>query len=206
MHDRVGSGLSMATPDERLTRAKRVPLAEAQGRLIAATIELLRSNDHVHVTVREIAAAAGLNMVHITRYFGSRAELFYAVAEELHQRLLDHIRSASPAAPLAILQVDDVRIRLHIAMALAGEGFDMTRFQASQQEIFHTISEHIASTRELPREVAEVHGMKVLMLLQTMHLMNDANGFTAEQLRRVAMLVNEEFAVGNHTAQRLGWL
>ena len=195
----------MQSPDQRPPRAKRVAPAEAQQRLIDATIELLGATDPRQVTVREIAAKAGLTMVHIARYFGSRGELLFAAAELLHQRLLDQIRSASPEAPLAILQIDEVRIRLSIAMALAGEGFDMTRFQPSQQEIFRTIREHIARTRQLPSDVAEVHGMKVLMLLQTMHLMNDANGFSPDQLSRLALLVNEEFAIGGETATRLGW-
>lgn len=195
----------MSTPEPRTTRAPRTPPAEARRRLIKATIELLRTRDPIHVTVRDITAAAGLNMAHISRYFGSRGELFFAAAEELHRSLMEHLERTSPDNPLFILQVDDIRVRLSIAMALADEGFDLTRFQPSQQEILAATAAYLAKQRNLPADLAELHAMKVQMLIQSMHLMNAANGFTPEQLRRLALMVNEEVSVGTDTATRLGW-
>jgi AcrR family transcriptional regulator len=182
-----------------------VPPEQARQRLVEAAIGLLHTTDPLHVTVREIATAAGLNLVHITRYFGSRAELLFAVSEELHQRLVARARSAVVDDPSRVLGFEEVRMRLGVLMALRSEGFDMRRFQPSEHEIFTELAAFFARTREVDMTVAEIHAIKILLLVQSLHLMGDAHGLSNEQVTKVVELVADEMEHAKESAVRLGW-
>jgi AcrR family transcriptional regulator len=182
-----------------------VPPDQARQRLVEATIDLLRATDPPHVTVREIASAAGLNLVHITRYFGSRAELLFAVCDELHRRLVARARAAVVDDPSRVLGFEEVRMRLGVMMALRGEGFDMRRFQPSEHEIFAELAAFFTRTRDVGMDVAEVHAVKILLLVQSIHLMGDAHGLSNEQVTKVVALVADEMEHAKESAVRLGW-
>ena len=189
-----------------IPRAARVPPEEARRRLIDATIDLLRSRDPMSVTVRDITAAAGLNMVHITRYFGSRAELLFDVSEELNERLIRKAREEIAAEPSRVLGFEEVNMRLRVIMALRSEGFDMTRFQESEKRIFTAFSQFLVRTRGIDSTVADVHTVKILLVLQALNLMSEANGLSDDQISRTITLLMHETVHANESARQLGWL
>lgn len=187
-------------------RAPRVPPDEARQRLITATIELLRTRDPINVTVRDITAAAGLNMVHITRYFGSRAELLFAVSEELNHRLIARARQEVADAPIRILDFEEINMRLRVVMALRSEGFDMTRFQDAERRIFAEFAQFLERVRGLSPSVAEIHSVKILLIIQAMNLMREANGLSDDDIAKMISLVFDETLHHEESARRLGWL
>ena len=188
------------------SRAPRVPPDEARQRLIDATIELLRTRDPMNVTVRDITAAAGLNMVHITRYFGSRAELLFAVSEELNERLIARARQEAADAPIRILGLEEIDMRLRVVMALRSEGFDMTRFQDAERRIFAEFAQFLVRVRGLAPTVAEIHAVKILLIIQAMNLMREANGIPDDDIAKMIALVFDEMLHHEDAARRLGWI
>lgn len=158
------------------------------------------------VTVRDITAAAGLNMVHITRYFGSRAELLFDVSEELNERLIRKAREEIAAEPSRVLGFEEVNMRLRVIMALRSEGFDMTRFQESEKRIFTAFSQFLVRTRGIDSTVADVHTVKILLVLQALNLMSEANGLSDDQISRTITLLMHETVHANESARQLGWL
>ncbi len=187
-------------------RAPRVPREQAEQRLIEAAIDLLRTTDPYNVTVRDIAANAGLNLVHITRYFGSRAELLFAVTEELHRRLVARARAEVLDAPMGVLSFEEIPMRLGVMMALRSEGFDMSRFEESAREIFNELAASLVRTRDLDPNIAEIHAHKIILLLQGFSLMGRANGMSEEMLGRLVSLVQSETDQAHDTAHQLGWI
>jgi hypothetical protein len=53
--------------------------------------------------------------------------------------------------------------------------------------------------------VAEIHAIKILLLVQSLHLMGDAHGLSNEQVTKVVELVADEMEHAKESAVRLGW-
>ncbi|MCP4226562.1 MAG: TetR family transcriptional regulator, partial [Actinomycetia bacterium] len=66
-------------------------------RLVAATIESLRSKGMGGLTSRQIASTAGVNLQAITYHFGSKDSLVAVALTELARTRLDPVRSALEA-------------------------------------------------------------------------------------------------------------
>jgi AcrR family transcriptional regulator len=179
---------------------------QAEQRLIEAAIDLLRTTDPYNVTVRDIAANAGLNLVHIARYFGSRAELLFAVTEELHRRLVIRTRTEPLDDPMGLLAFEEIPMRLGLMMALRSEGFDMSRFEESARDIINNLTAFLVRTRGLDPNVAEIHAHKIILLLQGFNLLGRANGISEDVLRRLVSLVERETEQAHDTARHLGWV
>lgn len=73
------------------------PSAPTRERLIAATVECLRTNGLNSLTSREITARAGANLQAITYYFDSKDALIATALSELLERRLDPVREALEA-------------------------------------------------------------------------------------------------------------
>lgn len=73
------------------------PSAPTRDRLVAATVECLRTNGLNGLTSREITSRAGANLQAITYYFDSKDALIAAALSELFERRLDPVRAALEA-------------------------------------------------------------------------------------------------------------
>jgi len=73
------------------------PSAPTRDRLIAATVECLRTGGLSGLTSREITSRAGANLQAITYYFDSKDALIAAALTELFERRLDPVRAALEA-------------------------------------------------------------------------------------------------------------
>lgn len=71
--------------------------APTRDRLIAATVECLRTSGLNGLTSREITSRAGANLQAITYYFDSKDALIAAALTELFERRLDPVRAALEA-------------------------------------------------------------------------------------------------------------
>ena len=71
----------------------------------AAAAELLAERSPRDITVRDVAARAGVNHALVHRHFGTKDDLFRAVIAELSTRVGAEIRTGRPGAmPLRLLQ------------------------------------------------------------------------------------------------------
>ncbi|MEI8050780.1 MAG: hypothetical protein WCI12_05040 [Actinomycetes bacterium] len=111
---------AVATTPPKATRRKRVPKEQAQARLIAATIALLRRMPFDQVGNQVICAEADLNPSTILQHFGTLDALLGAATQDLVTR---HVAETvgSGAYPTSLNNADvDLRNRLVAWMLLKG--------------------------------------------------------------------------------------
>ena len=72
----------------------RTRLTEAEGRaaLLAAATEIVTETGSPNITVREVAARAGINHGLVHRYFGTKDTLIAAVIDEIAERVAHELR------------------------------------------------------------------------------------------------------------------
>jgi len=120
---------------------------ETRARLVAATVESLRSNGVNGLTSREIAGAAGVNLQAITYHFGSKDSLVATALTELVHARLDPIRAS--------LEADgDPAERLFDALARIREAFAVAR---EDLEVYADAVAASSTNDELARSLAELH-------------------------------------------------
>jgi AcrR family transcriptional regulator len=87
-------------------RRERLAADDTRSLLVAAFVEFLKTRSLESISVREVAAAAGVNHGLVHRYFGSKAALVEAavqqVSEELHRGTPEH--AGMSAATFATLR------------------------------------------------------------------------------------------------------
>lgn len=73
---------------------------EAKAQILQAALELLESQGIRQVTVRKIAARAGVNLAAVNYYFGSKDEAIFAALQSLRSRFgkaFEHLQAAGAA-------------------------------------------------------------------------------------------------------------
>ena len=173
--------------------------------LIEATIELARSTPIARLTVRDIAAKAGLQTMHLKRYFGSRNGLLLVVTNTLMDRIVTPLIDLPLPQIFPVLQSnDDVALRLRIVSHLLDEGMDPTSFD-SDREIYMRISERIAEVNKVNKRTADTYAFLIQLILQGNHLMGEVNGITNRQRKDIFDLLVVLGAQLHNSETMLGW-
>jgi AcrR family transcriptional regulator len=110
----------MNEPVKRQTRASEVPATDTSARLIAGTLQILKTDGLAGATSRAIAAASGVNLGGITYHFGSKDEL-------LAQALLVAIRSWIEPAIDALRREAPPAVRMIEAIQALQRSFETAR-------------------------------------------------------------------------------
>jgi len=124
-------------PVNRRRRAD-IPREVAEQALVTATIELAREHRRLaEVTVRGIAERAGLNVAHITRYFGSRDALLLAARERLGRNVVEQFVQGGGLVGLlgAMRNNPDLVLRVRISAYLLLDGVDPERFESADRTL-----------------------------------------------------------------------
>ena len=173
--------------------------------LIEATIELARSTPIARLTVRDIAAEAGLQTMHLKRYFGSRNGLLLVVTNTLMDRIVTPLIDLTLPQIFPVLQSNaDVALRLRIVSHLLDEGMDPTSFD-SDREIYMRISERIAEVNKVNKRTADTYAFLIQLVLQGNQLMGDVNGITSRQRKDIFDLLVVLGAQLHNSETMLGW-
>ena len=155
--------------------------AEGSARLINATIELAKSTPIAKLTVRDIAATADLQTMHVKRYFGSRSGLLLAVSNTLMDRIVAPLIDLPLTKIFPILQTNsDVVLRMRIVSHLLDEGMTPDSFD-NDRIIYMKIAERIAEVNNVNQRTAITYSLLIQLVLQGNHLMGDVNGITTKQ-------------------------
>ena len=163
------------------TTVTRFSSSEGSARLIAATIELAKSTPITKLTVRDIAATADLQTMHVKRYFGSRSGLLLAVTNTLMDRIVAPLIDLPLTEIFPILQNNPyVVLRLRIINHLLDEGMTPNSFDADR-DIYLKIAERIAEVNNVGKRTARTYALLIQLVLQGNHLMGDVNGITTKQ-------------------------
>jgi AcrR family transcriptional regulator len=159
----------------------RFSSSEGSARLINATIELAKSTPIAKLTVRDIAASADLQTMHVKRYFGSRSGLLLAVSNTLMDRIVAPLIDLPLTKIFPILQTNsDVVLRLRIVNHLLDEGMTPDSFD-NDRIIYMKIAERIAEVNNVNQRTAITYSLLIQLVLQGNHLMGDVNGITTKQ-------------------------
>lgn len=165
--------------------SSRIPRDEGSERLITAVLDLGRTGPIAKLTVRDIAAAAGLQTMHLKRYFGSRNDLLLAVSNRLMSQIVDAVAERPlPEIFPVLLGNPDVALRLRIVSHLLDEGVDPTSFE-SDRAIYMRIAERIAEVNQVDVRTARTYALVIQLVLQGSQLMGEVNGLDAGQSKDI---------------------
>ena len=172
-------------PATRTTRAPRVSRDDGAELLIAAALDLARSMPIAKVTVREIASAAGLQTMHVKRYFDSRNGLLLAVSNRLMERIVAAVSDRPLDRMFTFLQGNaDVELRLRIVSHLLNEGVSAGAF-ANDRQVYRRVAERIATVNNVGMRTARTYALVIQMVLQGSTLMGGVNGMSARERKDV---------------------
>lgn len=188
--------------DKASTRISRESGSEL---LIEAVIELARTTPVARLTVRDIAATAGLQTMHLKRYFGSRNELLAVVTNVLMSRIMAPLFELPLPQIFPLLQKNkDVSLRLRIVNHLLDEGVDPKSFEVDS-DIYLRIAERIAEVNNVGQRTARTYAFLIQLVLQGNHLMGEVNGLTARQRKDIFDLLVVLGASLKPSETALGW-
>jgi AcrR family transcriptional regulator len=176
-------GSERADPGTGAIRARR--------RILDAGVELMGRHGSAGTSMRQLAAAAGLNVATLYHYFPSKADLLHAVIEERRydERLLNDPPPIEPSTPPglrlvglvewlwdAALEEEDIW-RLLIGEALRNEetaitsarslvdDLERTFEQWLRDQVFALVVEHLATGSASPRRAATARAADLAALL-----------------------------------------
>ena len=187
------------------TTHQRIPRDEGTELLIDAAMEIARAVPVSRVTVRDIAARAGLQTMHVKRYFGGRNELLVAVSNRLMTRIVDALADRPVDTVFAYLQDNrDVELRLRIINHLQDEGVPPDAF-AGDREVYLRIAERIAAANGVGTRTARAYAHVIQLVLQGNRLMGDVNGLTPRERRDIFELLTALSAGLSPAERSLDW-
>lgn len=171
------------------TAGTRIPRDEGAERLIAAVIQLGRAGPIAKLTVREIASAAGLQTMHLKRYFGSRNDLLLAVSNRLMQQIVSAVaeRPLTEIFPV-LLNNPDVALRLRIVSHLLDEGMTPDSFD-SDRAVYLRIADRISEVNHVDTRISRTYALVIQLVLQGSQLLGDANGLNAGERQDIFNLL-----------------
>jgi AcrR family transcriptional regulator len=82
-----------------LNKAREAP-ASTKARILTAAEEVFAAKGFEGASTREIAAAAGVNISSLHYHWESKETLYFAVFENIYDRIVDLVRSSIPASAL----------------------------------------------------------------------------------------------------------
>jgi len=161
-----------------------VPAAQAQARIVEATIELLRSTPFKDVTSKKIADATGLAVPTIHRNFGSMNGLFTHVAMVLLLRASDRgaeLALLDPEVALRARMFDsDFMLRAKLVAWLIGEGVEPSLFHtpSMRSDVMPLFQEHIHIKDE---RIASAWLSLMLLIAEGYAIFAEAHKFTEQE-------------------------
>lgn len=173
--------------------------------LIESTIELARHTPIRNIGVRDIAAKAGLQTMHIKRYFGSRNELFVAVSNRLMERIIAPLAESPLDKVFPHLQNNPyVSIRLRIVNYLLDEGVPARSFK-NDKALYLNIAERIATVNNVGVKTARTYAFVIQLVLQGNNLMGEVNGISSQQRKDIFLMLATLRNQLDEVEQTLGW-
>lgn len=186
-----GGRRAPAKPLGRPRKDASSPLSRESGAelLITAAIDIASQIPVSKVTVRDVAAAAGLQTMHVKRYFGSRNGLLAAASNRLMQRIVDDItdRPLTEMLPY-LLESADIGLRLRIVNHLLSEGIPASTF-ASDRDVYLKIADRISEVNGVGERTARAYALVIQLVLQGNRLMGDVNGLNSDERHDIFALL-----------------
>jgi AcrR family transcriptional regulator len=158
--------------------------------LITAAIKLMRNLPLSKVTLREIAAEADLQTIHIKRYFGSRNDLLVACSERLFADIAEENIGKSLDDIFAnFTNSKDVELRLSIISHLLSEGVPPSRFE-DERIYLAKFAERIAMVNKVSPKTAQTFANILQLVIQGNQLVGQVNGLNPQDRLEIYLLLS----------------
>lgn len=207
----------MTEPAEPTTAKRpRYSRAEATQMFLDAAIAVVGTKPLPEITMQELADAVGLNHGYVHRYFGTRLDLFEAVADELARRVVEVVgaeqrrRLEEDGGPgeldrsLLDLARPLAAKRTAIVQYLVISGVPQERFaEATRMQIQLSIDNLMSMG--VSERMATAQSIKAIALLWAQATYVRALGVTSEEAADVEAVTLLELADSSMTAEKLGW-
>lgn len=173
--------------------------------LLTSAISLAQSTPISKITVRDIASNAGLQTMHLKRYFGSRNELLVAVCNRMMETIVEDIFDKPLPQIFPYLQNSSaVELRLRIVSHLISEGVEPKVF-SNDKAMYLRIAERISLVNNVSKRTSQTYAFIIQLILQGDRLMGDVNGISKKQRKDIFDLL-VVLGGGLSTAESaLGW-
>ena len=195
----------------KLAAAKkpRLSQAEAQDRMLQASINLLLVHPPADVTVHMIADAAGVHHDYIARYFGSREELLIQSAETPMTDILTVARISGGAnMRFGVNPTEDMfqmaAVRYRLISYLLACGVSADRFVNTQTTMIEN-GMALFTNPELSERTKRNFVMMSVMLAQSVHLMSEINGMSEQDIDDVMGFIRGAGSYAPVVQSALGW-
>lgn len=186
-------------------RNPNISQEDAESRLIAATLTLLRQRPVREVTSRDIASEAGLNIAHIARYFLSKDALFARVIEVLSDEIDSTISQQSPFEILETLtSAPDTLLHTHLRGYLQYANPDLV-IQMDLDKRWTKMTETISQRQNVSMETARIYVGKIRLLTLSQNYFGETTGLSPEQIEKIAQLAFTELGQASANEKLLGW-
>ena len=187
----------------------RLSQAEAQARMLQASINLLLVHPPADVTVHMIADAAGVHHDYIARYFGSREELMIQSAEAPMTGVLTAAQfSGGENLRPSVNPADDMfkmaAVRYRLISYLLACGVEPERFVNTQTTMIET-GMTLFTNPELSERTKRNFVMMSIMLAQSIHLMSEINGMSEQDIDDVLGFIGGAGSYAPVVQSALGW-
>ena len=198
------------------TKKSRVSKEAAVQLFLSATISLLKEKPILDITLQDIADRAGLNHGYVFRYFGTRLDLFAALADDLSQKIVEVVTAEQqrrkdadePAANLDNSLVEIARPyfakRGAIVQYLIICGIPKKRFAESTRLQIQLAVDNLM-TLGVSERMATAQAIKLTALIWANGSYTEALGVTAAEIADVEAVAFAELRLAVKTAKELGW-
>jgi len=196
------------TGAQKRHRRADIPRAVAEDALVNATIELAREHRRLaEVTVRGIADRAGLNVAHITRYFGSREALLLAARKRLGANVAEQfVQGGGIVGLIGVMRNNpDLVLRTRIDAYLLLDGVDPQRFNAEGRTI-EPVRRLVAEQLGVGDRAARAITLKMNLLLLAANTFAEITADSDTDALDLVMLIAAENRHLPQIEQELGWV
>lgn len=197
-------------PSSPPVKKERLSQAEAETRMMNATVELILTVPPADITVHMICNRAGVHHDYVARYFGSQDELLIRTSEQALLGLVarermskyDTLLESSRTVQGDIFEMAGARYRL-ITYLLA-KGVDPSRFQANQKVIVD-LGTSVFINPQLSERSKRNFALIMLMILQSMHVLGDINELSPQDKEDILSFIALSGLFTEHIQDVLGW-
>jgi AcrR family transcriptional regulator len=197
-------------------KPKRYSRAEATRMFIDAASKAMDKKPLPDITMQEIADKIGLNHGYVHRYFGTRLDLFAAVADDLSQKIVDVVTSEQErragakesSAPLDNSLVELARPyfskRGKIVQYLIICGVPQKRFAESTRLQIQLAVDNLMAIG-MSERMATAQAIKLTALIWANGSYVEALGVTKAEAADVEAMTFAELQLATKAAKELGW-
>ena len=197
-------------------KPKRYSRAEATRMFIDAASKAMESKPLPDITMQEIADGIGLNHGYVHRYFGTRLDLFAAVADDLSQKIVDVVTTEQQrrvSQDKAAANLDNSLVELarpfftkrgKIVQYLIICGVPQKRFaESSRLQIQLAVDNLVAMG--MSERMATAQAIKITALIWANGSYVEALGVTKSEAADVEAMTFAELQLAKKASKELGW-